>query len=398
MPELKPQVSFLTEEEVDTTPLVTDTIPATTAPIVVPKKEEIVETPEAKTLREQKEKALLEKTKPATTIPLLTEEEVEVVPETETGGEKPGKKLSEKDIEGAIDYKALIEAKIETGAWEKWSNWDEIKDKTEFTPELYLELEKEQFDAKVDAKFQEEKQALPARVQEITDFIKNGGKEEELYASYEQELDIEALDPTKPEDAETIVKAHCEATGWSDKKTENYINGLKNQGNEALKEASIEAKEALVSVVKEERQEKIDAKAREKEQKVAYAETFNRKLREAIYTRTDIPEREKKLKEKFLFDYKNIDPDTKLKTSDFGMKWKEIVTDPGKYEKFIDFVQNFDKFENKENTEKKVITATHNFLRGSQSELGKNTNTQTPELQKQGKKSNYLNLFKKLGS
>ena len=63
------------------------------------------------------------------------------------------------------------------------------------------------------------------------------------------------------------------------------------------------------------------------------------------------------------------------------MKWKEIVKDPAKYEKFVDFVQNFDKFEDKTKTEKKVISATHNFLRGSQTELGKNTNT-TPEVQK----------------
>ena len=77
------------------------------------------------------------------------------------------------------------------------------------------------------------------------------------------------------------------------------------------------------------------------------------------------------------------------------MKWREIVTDPVKYHKFVKFVKDFDKFEDKSKTETKVTNRITNFLRSSQSDLGKNVDTPAVELQKKTTVSNP-NWFKTL--
>jgi len=105
---------------------------------------------------------------------------------------------------------------------------------------------------------------------------------------------------------------------------------------------------------------------------------------------------EKKELDKFLFDYKHVDQETGLKTSDFGMKWKEVMTDPVKYHKFVKFMKNFDNFEEKSKTEKEVKGKIHSFLRTGQQDLGKNTSTQTPELQKINRTKGQYNPFAKL--
>lgn len=368
------EVGLLTDEDLGIEPPKKDELPGST------KEKEIVETPEQKLEKEKTVKEVQDKlSKNPIELGELTDEEVEEAPL-----EKP-KKLTQKDFEAAIDYKALVSAKIENGDWEKWDNWDEVKDSVDYTPELYLQLEKEQFESKVQKTLQEEKSALPKRVQEITEYIKNGGKEEDLYASYQQENDIQSLNPAEPDEAEAIIAAHCEATGWSEKRTKAYIEGLKDRGDDELKSTAEESKEALVKVVQEEREEIQKQQKAISEQNRIYWETFNKKVRTAIYKEESTPDREKKELEKFIWDYKYEDKTTGQKYSEFGKKFDEIRNDPDKYYKFLRFIKDFEKFEDKGKTEKEVKGNVLNFLRSGQKELGKNTGTQSPDIHKDKK-------------
>lgn len=372
-------IQLLTPEEIeDGGAEITTEVPAAV------KKAELTKSPEdvarEKLAADEKAKAD-EANKSKVDNSILTKEEVE------TPEEVVKKPLTKKQVDSVFDYKALAEYKVEQGDWDKWDNWEDQKDKIEWTPELYASLEKEQFDNKVQKAIDEEKASLPHRIKEITEFIKNGGKEEELYSSFQQEKDIESLDPSDDSQAEEIIKAHYQAVGMADKRIKSLIDNLKDE--EGLKEAAEESKNFLVSNIKEERTGILKEQEARAEQTKIYWETFNKKLRNSIH-KDEVPEREKKELEKFIFEYKYEDPTTGNKFSEFGKKFEEIKQDPEKYHKFLKFIRDFDDYEKKNVTDSKTKAKVFNLLRSGQEELTrKNTTSESPELQPASRKGQY---------
>lgn len=387
------KVDYLTPDEVDNNVIDVNDLPggaieqeSNDSPVA----EDKVETPvkEEKKEPEKSVKEILDQ-RPTPKVELLSEDEVEDTTSEPT--EKPTKK-SKKDVEQALDYKELAQYKIDSGQWEAWDDWDEIKDSVEWTPEFFAEREKEQFEYKVQKAIEEEKSSLPDRVKEITEHIKNGGKEEDLFDFYRQEIDIESTDETNPDQAAEIIRASCEAMEWSKKRTDTYLNSLKDAGEDELLEAAKEAKQQLLDALNEQKQEVILSQKKQQEQYKNYIEGFNKKVREAIY-KDELPDREKKELEKFVFDYKHTDESSKMKYSEFGKKFREIQNDPEKYYKFLRFIKDFDNFEDAKKVEKKTA---FNFMKKIQENKPMiSKDTAFPSLISKGKQKGQFNPFSK---
>lgn len=377
------QVSLLTEDEVS----------EGTTEVKLPEEPKEV-TKEPKEEKKTIEEAVSGVKKPK--IEILLPEEAGLEEETdETTGEvkiKPVEPTKGKE-EVALDYKALAESRIKNGAWEEYENWNELKDTVEWTPELFEKLETEQFQAKVARAVDEEKSSYGNQAKLLIDHLKNGGTVQDLLPSIQQETDVESLDENDVDAAEELVRAECQAKGWSDKRTKAYIDGLKDQGEDLLKETAKEAKSALKSIIEEERQEIVNQQAIQAKQAREYWEGFNKKVRESVFKDEELSPKEQKDLEKFAFDFKHQDPKTGQKYSDFNLKFEEIKKDPVSYAKFVKVIKNFDKIVNKEVAKKEATKEISFLLRGAQSNLGSNKTTESPEFKKSNSQKGQYNPF-----
>lgn len=386
------QVSLLTEEEANGTLDVK--LPEPPAEPAEEKETKTKDVKESKKEVETKVETPEPAKKEVPEIDVLTPEEagVEVEEDEETGKKKFKTVDSDKD-EIALDYKALAESRIKNGAWEEYENWDELKDTVEWTPELFEQLETEQFNNKLQRALEEEKSSFGYQYKALLEHAKNGGNIQELLPTFQQEFDVDSLNEDDTDDAEELVRAECEAKGWSDKRTKTYLESLKDQGEETLKETARESKASLKAIIDEERKEIVaQQEARAQEARV-YWETYNKKVRESIYKDDELSTKEQKDLERFVFDYKHVDPNTGQKYSDFNVEFEKIKQDPAKYAKFIKLVRNFDTVAKKETAKKEAVKEVSFLIRGAQANLSKNKSSETPELVKNKQQKGQWNPF-----
>lgn len=374
------QVELLTEEEV-----------GGDVKLPEPPKEEVKE--EVK--KEEKKEEVKDVKSDKTEVAILTPEEVglETEKDKETGETKIKPVVDEEDKEVFLDYKALAESRIKSGAWEKYDNWESLKDQVEWTPELFEKLENEQFENKITKAIEEEKSQFGNQYKSLLEHAQNGGNVQELLPSLQQEVNLEALDENSAEDAEELVRAECEAKGWSEKRTKTYLESLKDQGIEILKETAKEAKGSLKTIIEQERAEIVESQKAQQKAYREYWENFNKKTRESILKDEELSSKEQKDLEKFVFDYKHVNQETGQKYSDFTLKFEEIKKDPAKYAKLVKIVKNFDEVVKKDTAKKEVTKDISFLLRGAQSSIGKNKSTESPELVKNKPSKGQWNPF-----
>lgn len=341
---------------------------ATTKEEKVEKEEKVVEN--KKTVGSLEEEFITEKEN----TPDEVEEEIV---STDTKEKKPAKSSKE---EIALDFNAVYQKYVKKGTWvpvtDENGNEVEVNDE-----ETFIKLMDWQTQNAADNALKERESEFGDQYQTLVTHLKNGGKVEDLASNYQQEREYDSYDLDNTEDAESVIKAHCEAMEWSAKRTKSYIDSLKDQGDEAFKEVAEESKAALVKAVKEER-EQIVAEQEVQAKRIAdYQKAYNTKLRESIHSQ-EIPEREKKDLEKFYYDLKN--PVQGGKASDFYLKFEEIKQDPAKWMKLVQVVKDFENFEKKSTTEKEVKTKLFKLVREGESLSKKDS--QTPEAVKTDRK------------
>ena len=375
------QVSLLTEEEVSDIKL------------NEPPKEETPKLEDGKGLP-AKENLIADEPKKLK-VDILTPEEVgaEIEEDEDTGIKKVVQKNEPSKEDIALDYKALAESRIKNGAWEEYENWEELKDTVEWTPELFEKLETEQFQAKVQKAIEEEKSQFGNQYKALLEHAQNGGNIQELLPSIQQEVNLESLNEDSLEDAEELIRAECEAKGWSETRIKKYVQSVLDEGEEYTKEVAKEAKSSLKSIIEEERQEIINSQKAEQKAYKDYWESFNRKIRESIFKDEELSSKEQKDLEKFVFEYKHVNEQTGQKYSDFNKKFEEIKSDPAKYAKLVKIIKNFDEVAKKETAKKEALKETAFLIRGAQSSLGKNKSTESPELIKNKSQKGQYNPF-----
>lgn len=327
-------------------------------------------------------------------VSVLTPEEVgATVEEDETTGNKKIVTKEEPTEEVGLNYKTLAESRIKSGAWEEYENWEELKDTVEWTPELFERLETEQFQNKVSKAIEEEKSQFGNQYKVLLEHAQNGGNIQELLPSIQQEVNLESLSEDSLEDAEELIRAECEAKGWSETRTKKYVQSVLDEGLDYAKEVAKEAKSSLKAIIDQERQEIIDSQKAQQKAYREYWEDFNKKTRETIFKDEELSSKEQKDLEKFAFDYKNVNTETGQKYSDFNKKFDEIKKDPIKYAKLIKIVKNFDEVAKKETAKKEATKEISFLLRGAQANIGKNKSTESPELVKNKSQKGQFNPF-----
>jgi biotin operon repressor len=300
---------------------------------------------------------------------------------------------SKKATSDSINYTNYYKLLVEKGEWQEVTdaNGNPI-DSSEIDAETFSELAIQQAQWKADNVLMEREQEFGSQYHELVNYMKNGGRVEDLARFQAQTTDIESLDHTDPAEAEEIIKAHYEALNFSEKRIKTIIDSLKDQGEDVLIENAAESKEKLLEAIQEEkeeefrRQELINSRQKEAQQR------FTRSLKEQIHS-DQLADREKKEMEKFYFEYKHpIGPNQVA--SDFYVKYQEIQSDPSKFYKLVKFIKNIDSFEDRKKVETDTKRKTFDLVRSGEALIKKDSHS--PNEVKSTKKA--PTTFKKLFS
>jgi Fe-S-cluster formation regulator IscX/YfhJ len=298
-----------------------------------------------------------------------------------------------KSNSNSINYTNYYKLLVDKGEWQEVTdaNGNPI-DSSEIDAETFSELAIQQAQWKADSVLMEREQEFGSQYHELVNYMKNGGKVEDLAKFQAQTTDIESLDHTDPKEAEEIIKAHYEALNFSDKRIKTIIDSLKDQGDDILIENAAESKEKLLEAIQEEkeeeyrRQELVNARQKEAQQR------FTKSLKEQIHS-DQLADREKKEMEKFYFEYKHPIGGNQV-ASDFYVKYQEIQSDPSKFYKLVKFIKDIDSFDDRKKVEVNTQRKAYDLVRSGEALIKKDT--QSPNEVKSTRKA--PTTFKKLFS
>lgn len=346
-----------------------------------PKKVESVKEPlEEKKLGTLSEDELAEETE-------IKEEPIKEKAETPKKKEEP---KASKSLKDSIDYNAYYDSLVKEGLWKEVNLKDDAGVERQLSAEDFQTLSLKQAEWKAEDVLSEREAEFGTQYKELTEHLKNGGKVEDLAQSYQQQIDVESIDITNPDGAEQVIETYCESMGWSSKRTKNYINDLKDKGEVELKEVAQESQEALVTIIKEDREQVKKNQEIVAKRNKDYTDRFTKALKESIH-KDEVPDREKRDLERFYFDYKHQLENGKA--SDFYLKYEEIRNDPQKWFKLVKFVKDFDQFEDKTKTANKIKKDTFNLIRTG--EVITKKGSEFPEESKKEDKVTAPETFKK---
>ena len=336
-------------------------------------------------VKKQEPAPIVENTNATPSLEFLTEEEADITEEVDDK-EKPGqKKVEPKSTSKKSDtfkpdseyFKTLAQYHIDNGDWVEPEGWEEGKDIVEWTPEFFADIQKKQFDHRIEKSIADEKGSYGNQYNQLLEYAKTGASVENLYSSFQEEQDIESLDHNDIDQAETILENYYESIGWDKSEIKEELDALKDRGDDKFKSIAEKRKGDLVKAIQEDRKGEIEKAKAQKEHNDAYWFNFNTQVREFIH-KEDAPEREKKAAEEFFF---------KQKYESNGRKYTE-------YDKVSSEIRNNpEKFAEKTKVANEVKKNIFSNLRSGQAELGNKKTTESPEFQGASKKSGQYNPF-----
>lgn len=339
---------------------------------------------------EEKEAPIVDKITGKKEIQSFSEEDEKILTDaqSENKQDKPQKssKPNKKDIESSIGYKDIVTFMIDEDGWEPEVELEggqkvSLKDvpEEEFTPEVYASLLKYQNGLKVQKAISEEKSQYGNQAAELLDFLKDGGKLEDIAQYFQASKDIESINIDTEAGQEQIIREYYKATtNKSDEWIDEQIETFKDKGLDRLKKEALDNKTSLLESVKEQQSEAIKEQESIATQRKAAEARYNQAVREAIY-KDNIPDREKRENEKYAFEYKFPHPQNpNVKVSQFYLDFQKIQNDPVKQYRLQQLIKNFDNVEDKTKVQSETNVKLHTFLRKNQSTLTKPSSA-TPE-------------------
>lgn len=315
------------------------------------------EEPQEKSTKNQKPNNS-EKKEETPEVTEISEKDEDLLFTTDTEEEdvrQPAKKVSkEEKVKEAksTNFKNLVDHFVESGKWVDFEGRDDIDEVSE---EDFYKISEQQDEFRVSSKFNDVLDKTGNYGKAIIEFEKNGGNPTQLLDLFREQRDIQNVDLSDQDNQEEVIKAYYEAQGEDDEWIRDYVDSLKDRGDEAFKKDAEKKHSKLLEVNK---QEVAQLQAQQKNFQLEQEEAqkyFQTNTRKAIHSKEDWSNSEKKDLEKFLLAYDKRLPDGRIVNSLF-LKMTEIQQDPAKYIEFAKFIQDMDKY--KEGVKKQAATET----------------------------------------
>lgn len=269
--------------------------------------------------------------------------------EPENKGKKGEDNEEDDELEHSDDIiagvQATAEMMFESGKWEKYDGWeDDVKN---MTPELYEEISEEQFNYKLQERFNKSFERLGPAAQKIIQYEMDGGDPENIIALFKEQKQLSSLDLKKESDRRYVIETyHREVAKYDDDEIEDLIESMKlNKTEEAQAEKFLKKLQTLTEY-------KIDNTVKEQSETVAK----NKEAREKFISSVNEIVSKTYNKEESALITKAISEKVKLdngkETTPYLAKFLEIQKDPLKFTQLVRYIMNQEKLEKTEKTKK----------------------------------------------
>lgn len=278
---------------------------------------------------------------------------------------KTSKEERSKDVK-STNFKNLVDHFVDSG---KWVDFEGREDIEEVSEEDFLKISEQQDEFRVNSKFNDVLDKTGNYGKAIIEFEKNGGNPAQLLELFREQRDIQNVDLSEPDNQEEVIKAYYEAQGEDDEWIKDYIESLKDRGDEAFKKDAEKKHAKLLDVNKAEVAQVQQQQAGYKREQEEAQKFFQTNTRKAIHSKEDWSNAEKKDLEKFLLSYDKRLQDGRVVNSLF-LKMTEIQQDPAKYIEFAKFIQDMDKYKEgvKKQAEKETVKKQWKLMKDSEGE------------------------------
>ena len=291
---------------------------------------------------------------------LFAEQEVEVVETKKATKEDKAKEAQ------TLNFKNLVDHLVESG---KWAEFDGREDIEEINEEDFYKLTEAQDEHRVTSKFNDVLDRTGDYGKAIIQFEKDGGNPTELLQLFREQRDIQNVDLSVQDNQEEVIRAYYEAQDEDEAWINDYIDSLKDRGDEAFKRDAEKKHSKLLENNKAEVAQTLAQQAENKKVQEEAQKSFQTNIRKTIHSVEDWSNSEKKDLEKFLLSYDKKLQDGRVVNGLF-VKMLEIQQDPNKYTKFAKFIQDMDKYEEtiKKKASKETTKSTWKIIKDSEGE------------------------------
>lgn len=291
-----------------------------------------------------------------------TEAELEAEIKEAEGDEPKEDKDTKVDINtNAALLKAKALGLIERGIWRDIEDIDNF----EWTDENYGELATVQAQWKAEDMFNEMLDQSGDYGKTIMNHIKNGGDPAEIINLFKESKRVSNMDISEDAGQQTMIREYyTKVHKWSDAKIARFINAAID--NKALKDEATEIKMLLEDEIKAEVASKAEAQERVLLERQEAEKAWAANITNAIRSRADLTEKEKRDIHQNVLSYNNKLPDGRI-VNKFTMDFMKLQSDPNLYIELVRFVNDPVKYEKRieKTKEKEAAKKSWEFIKGN---------------------------------
>lgn len=307
----------------------------------------------------------------------ITEEDQEALFENTEEDKKTSPKKKKETISKSINYKDIVDYMVEEGKWVDFEGREDLEDLTE---EEYLAIQEQQDSFRVDKKYNETLDKTGNYGKAIIEYEKNGGNPEKLLELFKEQRNIQNVDLSDSDNQEQVIRAYYEALDEDEAWIDEYVESLKDRGEDAFKKDAEKKHAKLLETSTKEIQNAQREQLEYKKAQIEAEQAYNQNIKKTIYNTEELSNAEKKDLEKFLIQ-KSYKLQDGREVNGLFVKMLEIQKDANKYVKFAKFIQDMDKYEEKLKKEatKETVKKQWRFLKDSEEDMTKKTSIMPEE-------------------
>lgn len=297
-----------------------------------------------------------------------TEAKPDAATETPAAEATPAQAATPAPAETKELYKSMTDYLVQSG---KWLDFDE-REKMEFTDETFAQLVEKQDEFRLDQMWDKKIAGLGPYAQAIIDYEAKGGKAEDLISQFKAQEEAKQYDiSTKDNQLAFIRNYYQKELGWKKDRVDKHVTLLELAGDDniAAHATDLKADYDVVynSRIEQMRNQQTTFRQEQERREMEYATAIT----QAISSRNDLSAQEKQYFVDFALKYNTQLPDGRMVNQAY-VKLAQIQSNPELYTRFLEFIDNPEKFTQKisQQEETKATKKAFQFVVGGKQKPG----------------------------
>jgi len=242
----------------------------------------------------------------------------------------------------AETYKATVDYLIQSGKWVDF----EGREGLELNDALFAELTEKQDEYRINQKWEQKVKSLGPYGKAILDYEANGGNPETLLDQFKAQQGAKEYRIDSSDNQKDFIRNYYSELGWTKARVDKHLSLVEMGGAESLKEHAEELKADYDKLYNTRIEQMKQQQESFRQEQVKREQAYSASIHKAISDRTDLTDVDKKHYIDLALNYDQQLPDGR-KVNKAYIKFAQIQSDPVLYSRFLEFVDNPEKFARK---------------------------------------------------